>query len=212
MAVSPINPTGSYTPGSVGSLLESDLVTPPTLEALQDRLREPVVTDPRFFSLAGFATVSAVCDRLIPQPERSRPIDVAGALDTRLAEGGGDGWRYAAMPRDAEMHVAGIAGIEQASAALFGHGFTHLSEPEQDAVLRAVQRGAAAGSVWAAMDGALYFEELLALAVDIYYAHPLASEEIGCVSMADGHGWQAIGLGEREAHEPLDAAERKGAA
>ena len=110
------------------------------------------------------------------------------------------------------MHVAGIAGIEQASAALFGRGFTHLSDPEQDSVLLAVQRGAAAGSVWAAIDAALYFEELLALVVDIYYAHPLASEEIGCVSMADGHGWQAIGLDEREAHEPVSAAEQRGAA
>jgi hypothetical protein len=202
----------SYAPGSVRSLIESDLLTPPTRAALRNRLREPAVVDPQFFSLDDFATVSAVCDRLIPQRERPPPIDVAGALDTRLAHGGGDGWRYAAMPTDSEMHVAGIAGIEQASSALFGRGFTHLSEPEQDAVLLAVQRGAAAGSVWAAMDAALYFEELLALVVDIYYAHPLASEEIGCVSMADGHGWQAIGLDQREAHEPMSATEQRGAA
>jgi hypothetical protein len=213
MALLPISRPGSaYTPGSVRSLIESDLVTPPTREALRSRLRTPVVINPQFFGLDDFATVSAVCDRLIPQPERPRPIDVAGELDARLAKGAGDGWRYAAMPSDAEMHEAGIAGIEQASVALFGRGFIHLSEPEQDAVLLAIQRGAAAGSVWAAMDGALYFEELLALVVDIYYAHPLASEEIGCVSMADGHGWQAIGLDEREAHEPVSAAEHRGAA
>jgi hypothetical protein len=213
MAMLLITPPGpSYTPGSVRSLIESDLLTSPTRHALRRRLHKPAVVDPQFFRPADFATVSAVCDRLIPQRERTRPIDLAGALDTRLAEGGGDGWRYAAMPSDAEMHVAGIAGIEQAASALFGGGFTHLSEPEQDAVLLAVQRGAAAGSVWAAMDAALYFEELLALVVDIYYAHPLASEEIGYTGMADAHGWQAIGLDERETHEPVSVAERRGAA
>jgi hypothetical protein len=213
MAILLISPhDSSYMPGSVRSLIESDLLTAPTRDVLRSRLRKPMVVDPQFFGPDDFATVSAVCDRLIPQGERPRPIDVAGALDTRLAEGGGDGWRYAAMPSDAEMHVAGIAGIEQASTALFGRGFTHLSEPQQDAVLLALQRGSAAGSVWAAMDGALYFEELLALVVDVYYSHPLASEEIGCVSMADGHGWQAIGLDEREAHEPVSAAKQRGAA
>jgi hypothetical protein len=30
--------------------------------------------------------------------------------------------------------------------------------------------------------------------------------------MADGHGWQAIGLDERDAHEPLARIAQKGAA
>lgn len=62
------------------------------------------------------------------------------------------------------------------------------------------------------MDAALYFEELLALVVDIYYAHPLASEEIGYTGMADAHGWQAIGLDERETHEPVSVTGQRGAA
>jgi hypothetical protein len=62
------------------------------------------------------------------------------------------------------------------------------------------------------MDGALYFEELLALVVDVYYAHPLASEEIGYIGMADAHGWQAIGLDQRETHEPVSVTEHRGAA
>jgi hypothetical protein len=53
-----------------------------------------------------------------------------------------------------------------------------------------------------------FFEELLVLATETYYAHPLAQEEIGYAGMADAAGWQAIGLDEREAHEPapLDRA------
>jgi len=201
-----------YPPGSVRMLIESNLVTPPTRRALGDRLGAPPVLAPAFFDEAGFATLEAVCDRLIPQPERPRPIDLPGVLDTRLAAREGNGWRFAVMPPDRDMHAAGLLGIEQAAVAIFGRAFTHLSDPEQDAVLGAVQRGRAAGSVWEAMDAALYFEELLAGLVDIYYAHPLASEEIGYAGMADAHGWQAIGLDEREAHEPSHAAVLAGAA
>lgn len=199
-----------YPPGSIRMLIESDLVTPPTRDALRARLRTPAVAMPRFFNAATFETACAVCDRLIPQPERPRPIDLCGTLDTRLAAlqpqgGDGDGWRFAAMPPDRLMHAMGMDGIEQTAAAMFGHGFVRLLDADQDAVLSAVQAGAAPGPIWRAMDARLYFQELLALVTDIYYSHPLASEEIGYAGMADAHGWQAIGLDEREAHEPVSA-------
>ena len=191
--------------------MESDLVTPATRRALRERMRRHGV-EPRFFDRPAFAVMEAACKRLIPQPERKRPIDLAGELDRRLAEGQGDGWRYAGMPPDAEMHAKGAAGLDQTAQAMFGRGFGQVLDEERDAVLGAVQSGTAAGQVWAEMDAACYFEELLALIVDIYYAHPLALEEIGYVGMADAHGWQAIGLNEREAHEPLVSMVQRGAA
>jgi hypothetical protein len=149
---------------------------------------------------------------MIPQPERDLPIDLAGGLDCRLADGDGDGWRYARMPSDADMHVRGAAGFDETAQAMLGCGFAQALGMERDAVLRAAQSGKAEGAVWVTMDSACYFEELLSLLVDIYYAHPLALEEIGYVGMADGHGWQAIGLNERDAHEPLSRVARRGAA
>ena len=201
-----------YPPGSIHMLIESDLVTPPTREALRARLRTPAVVVPRFFSAAAFETVCAVCDRLIPQAEHPRPIDLAGTLDTRLADGEGDGWRFAVMPPDALMHAMGLDGIDQAATAMFGGAFSGLPDADQDAVLSAVQAGRAQGSIWGAMEAVLYFEELLALVTDIYFSHPLASEEIGYAGMADAHGWQAIGLDEREAHEPVSASVLESAA
>ena len=200
--------TSLYPPGTVRMLLETDLVTPATRRALQNRLQTPTVGEPRFFDAAAFETLCAVCDQLVPQPERPRPVDLAGTFDARLADmqplgGGGDGWRYAIMPPDRIMHVAGLTGIEQTAAAMFGAAFTLLGDGQADDVLRAVQDGTATGPAWAEMDATLYFEELLALVVDIYYSHPLASEEIGYVGMADAHGWQAMGLGALEAHEPV---------
>jgi hypothetical protein len=200
-----------YPPGTVRALIESDLVTPPTRRALGKRMRRRS-GPPRFFESHAFAVMKAACDLLIPQRERERSIDLAGALDCRLADGEGDGWRYAKMPTDADMHANGAAGLDQTSEAMFGCGFTQAQSVERVAVLHAVQSGKAAGEVWAEMDAACYFEELLALLVDIYYAHPLALEEIGYVGMADAHGWQAIGLDEREAHEPMVSTVQRGAA
>lgn len=204
--------TPEYPPGTVRSLIESDLLTEATRVALRARLQAPAVAIPRFFEAGAFATLGAVCDRLIPQAGRRRRIDLAGGIDTRLADGAGKGWRYADMPPSADMHRSGLRGIDQAAAALHDRPFVRLAASEQDALLRAVQAGEARGSAWAAMDARRYFEDLLAEAADIYYAHPLASEEIGYAGMADAHGRQAVGLDEREAHEPVAAREKRGAA
>ena len=201
----------AYPPGTVRALIESDLVTPATRRALRERMRRQPVS-PRFFDPDAFRTILAASARLIPQRERDRPVDLAGALDARLADGDGDGWRYAKMPPDRIMHAKGAVGLDQTAQAMFGCGFSQALAADRDAVLRAVQSGTAPGEIWQEMDAACYFEELLALLVDIYYAHPLALEEIGYAGMADGHGWQAIGLDEHEAHEPLAAAPQKGAA
>jgi hypothetical protein len=202
----------TYPPGTVRALIESDLVTPPTRRALGERLRRNASATPRFFDAHAFSVVGAACDRLVPQPERDRPIDLARELDARLADGTGDGWRYARMPADCGMHVMGAAGLDQAAQAMFAGGFAALPGAQRDAVLRTVQSGAARGEVWEELDAACYFEELLALVADIYYSHPFALEEIGYVGMADAHGWHAVGLDEREAHEPAASNVQRGAA
>jgi gluconate 2-dehydrogenase gamma chain len=192
--------------GAVRALLNSDLVTPPTREALRRRLERDDTKTPRFLERHDFLTLQAVCARLIPQPERLRPIDIAGQLDARLADGIGDGWRYAVMPPDRVAHVRGLQGLDETAEALFGAPFQVIGDDNQDAVLSTVQAGKAPGATWRELSAPYFFKELLAEVVDIYYAHPLAQEEIGYAGMADAHGWQAIGLNERDPHEPTAGA------
>ncbi len=195
-------PADNYPTGTVRALLETDLVTPPTRHALQERLRQPDVTTPRFFDARDFATLRAACARLIPQPEREQAIDLAGALDERLAAGKSDGWRYDQMPPDGEAHRRGLRGLDESAQALFATNFQQLDATRQDEVLLAVQRGEAHGETWRTLPARRFFEELLAELTEVYYSHPLAKEEIGDASMADAHGWQKISLDEHEAHEP----------
>ncbi len=189
---------------TVRNLLGTGLVTDPTRAALHDRLERSTVAEPRFLSPEAFVTLRAVCERLIPQPERGDEgaVDIAGEIDCNLANGKGNGWRYASMPPDGEAYRAGLRGIDEAAQAMFGGRFRGLDPARQDAVLGAMQAGAAPGPTWVTMAAGRFFGELLVLATESYYAHPFAQEEIGYAGMADAAGWRAVGLDEREAHEP----------
>ena len=194
--------------GSVRALLATDLVREPTRAALQARLDRPPAERPRSLPERAFPTLRAVCARLVPQPERREVgIDLAGAIDAKL--GKGNGWRYAAMPPDGDALRRGLSGVDETARALFGQGFDALDSANQDEVLAAIQAGRPPGATWESLPARRFFEEVLTMAVEAYYAHPLAQEEIGYAGMADAVTWTGIGLGQREAHEPVaDAPSR----
>ena len=174
----------SYPDGSVRAVLASPHVSSATAAVLRERLDNKPDAAPDL--------LTAICNRLLPQPDRAVPINVAGMMQQRLDTGVGDGWRYATLSTDAAAWAQGLAGIEDTAHQMFGNRFALLAPADQDLVLHNVQR-----------DAPRFFEEMLTLAVECYYAHPLASEEIGYVGMADVGGWTAIGLDEHEPREPV---------
>ncbi len=199
-------PSKSYPSGTVRALLDTEFVTPPTREVLQSRLVSHATatrgSSPRFFDAETFATLRAVCARLIPQTERTPPVDLAGAIDARIAEDKSNGWRYNVMPPDKETYRRGIGGVDESAQAMFGRIFRELDEASQDQLLLAVQRGEATGETWKTMSAQRFFEELLAEVTECYYSDPLTQEEIGYVGMADAKGWHKIGINELEEREP----------
>ncbi len=201
------NPTDTladiYPAGTVRALMETDFVSPATRAVLQARL-ETLAKDaaPRFFADHDFYTLTAALHRMLAEPVQPTARDLALAIDARLAGGGGDGWRYDALPPDTETARLGLQGLDQSAQAEYGAEFVSLTPEQQDAVLKAVQLGNAPGEIWRMLPGANYFEDLLAEAVACYYSHPLAQEEIGYVGMADGHGWSQTLMNDLEAWEP----------
>jgi hypothetical protein len=191
-----------YPQGTVQALLLTDMVSPNTRSALQKRLQKEDVTVPRFFDADIYLTLRAVCMRLIPQAEPERMVNLAGCLDSTLAEGKGNGWRYDAMPTDDKAFIIGLDGINKTSVLRFGLSFHLLTAKGQDEILALIQSGAATGPAWQIIQADLFFEELLTALVEIYYSHPFAKEDIGEVAMADAKGWQKIGLNDLETHEP----------
>ena len=190
-----------YPDGTVRALLQTDQVTEATRQALTNRLAEPPY-QPTFFTATELALLRAICDRLLPQTDRPEPIDIAGGIDQRLAKNKSNGWRYDIMPIDGEAYRLGLQGVEESAQLLFQRSFQNISAEQQDSIISAVQEKRAPGDTWQQLASDRFFEELFAEAVENYYCHPLAQEEIGYVGMADVPNWQRIGLNQLEDREP----------
>lgn len=193
-----------YPEGSILQLIRGDRVTAVTAATLRERAAagadppEPAVLNPRELAL-----LSAVAARLIPQTERTAAIDLTNAFHHRLADRTGNGWRFAELPPATELHQRGLAGVDASAIASFGEDFLALPPVRQDSLLRDIQNGRTEEAAWQGMSQILWFREMLAGLVDIFYSHPLAQDEIGYAGMADAHGWSEVGLNSREAHEPM---------
>ena len=187
-------PTGWALP-----LVASDATTAPTRDALLARLG-PGPSDPRFFDADAFATLTAACARLVPSDGLDAPVDVAPDIDARLARGDGNGWRYATLPPDGQAFRLGLAALDAAAQSAHGTRFVDLDGAAQDAVLLDVQH--ARGDAFAGFDAARWFEDWIAEAAALFYAHPHAQESIGYAGYADSPGWTRIGIGERDDREP----------
>lgn len=189
-----------------------------TRRLILDRIRH---VPPRvFFGANEFAVLEAACARVLPQEDRpaEQRIPIAPFIDQRLAKGYGNGYRYDDMPWEEETYRLGLRGIDQTSHALFrAAGFTELNEERQDQVLLAVERGDPPGQAWQRLRAGRFFQILVHDAVEVYYSHPAAWNEIGYQGPASPRGHVRLSLGERDPWEavesrPLPVQERRAAA
>ena len=153
--------TDAYT-----ALIRSDRVSTKTREALLDRATpdDPDYT-PRTLTPASLATLRAILNRVLPQNR----IDLAQRIDNALSAGETDGWRFAALPADAQA-------FHQSLVALAG--FEAKSPDAQDAQLAAL----AAGDHGAPLK--LWFEDLRGRATMIYVSHPSTFARMGYSGIA----------------------------
>lgn len=171
-----------------------------TRDVIQRRLTQ--IPERRFFSDLEWRTLAAICDRLIPQTDRSTPIAIVPWIDQKLHHNWGDGFRYHDMPPLRDAWRLGLEGINQESRDRFGADFQALSETEQDAVLDVVQRGDAAGQVWRRLPPRRFFTTiLLTEVVGEYYAHPAAWSEVGFGGPASPRGYVRLGINQRDPWE-----------
>jgi hypothetical protein len=152
-----------------------------TREVVRQRLEE--IPPIRFFTNEEAHTLAAIAERIVPQPDRPEieKVLIAAWIDQKLFEDMRDGYRYEDMPPQQEAWRLGVAGINQTAQILFdGKSFVDLDRFSQDVVLEHVSRGDAAGEAWQKIPPARFFKDVLcSTMVKIYYAHPLAWNEIG---------------------------------
>ena len=114
-----------------------------TRDVIDQRVHAP--PQRRFFGEADYALLEALCARLLPQPERSRPIPVAPFIDAFLFDGRGEGFRRPGQPPLQIAWREGLAAIDRQARVQQGRAFVELKPADQDALLSAIQNGAADG-------------------------------------------------------------------
>jgi hypothetical protein len=175
-----------------------------TRQVIDERLWLP--REPRFLSPEEFATLQAICDRIMPQPADRPPVPLAAMVDAKLYQNHGDGYRDHRLPPMREAWRHGLAGIDAEARRRHNTAFAALDGAEQDALLRAVQQGNITGD-WQGMTPALFFAKRLLLdIVTQYYAHPTAWNEIGFGGPASPRGYVRMDFDRRD---PWEAAEAR---
>ncbi len=159
---------------------------------LRSALRERAVADdpayaPQALDAVELAILRAVFARVLPVPG----LDAAARVDARLASGGGDGWRFVALPADDEAYRAALRTLDAASRAAHERPFIVLDGPQQDALLTLAQQGEL--TVPPSLGGRLdadrmrfWFEDARADAARLYLSHPAALARIGFSGIGAG--------------------------
>lgn len=125
-------------PPAFAALIGSDRVNTRLRTTLRERMREP--DGPFCLEPDERAALAACLDRVLPQAGPGK-IDLARRIDARLASGTGDGWRFAALPPDAEAYSRALRTLDGAAREAHGRPFTALGGPEQDALLTRAASG-----------------------------------------------------------------------
>jgi hypothetical protein len=175
-----------------------------TRDAVDSRLA--IEDRPRFLTSEAWETLSALADRVVPQPEGRAPIPVAGMIDAMLAEDYCEGFRHARMPKLREAWARALAAIDAEAVRMGAERFAHLAADRQDQLLAAMKDGALRDPAWGDMPPKLFFSlRLLPDLTGAYYAHPSAWSAIGFGGPASPRGYVRLEPGIRDPWEATEA-------
>ncbi len=196
---------------SFATLLESNRVSAQTRFVMESRMLSAATWDHKSTVLSDteFRTMRALAERVVPHAG----FDVAGSIEQRLANGTGDGWRFATLPPDAEAWRKGLASLDAAAEREFKVPFVALHPEQQDDLLRKASEGEIGkgllGSVhvgdradaYSGSEMKQWFEEVRGELAKCYMAHPSTMERVGFTGFADEGGFTQIQIGQREEFE-----------
>ena len=177
-----------------------------TRDVIRRRLNE--IPERRFFTIDEWELLEAICDHLVPQPDRPRGrVPIVPWIDQTLERDERDGYRYADMPPMREAWRLGLRGIAEEAHLRHGRRFVDLSTDDQRRIVTAIQAGEVFSGVWANLPVRRFFTgTLLKSVVAEYYAHPAAWSEVGFGGPASPRGYVRLGESERD---PWEAEEHE---
>ena len=163
--------------------------------------REGVLTDRQV------ATLHALADRIVPQPESRPPINTVALVVEKIATEASDGFRPEGLPAVAEAWRRGLDALDAQAEAQHGQPFASLSPGDMDALLATVAKGDIDLPAWTGIDPLLFWKwRLLPDLVAAYWAHPSAWSAMGFGGPASPRGYVRLDANRRD---PWEAAERE---
>ncbi len=200
-ALAPRRQPGYY--AGFSTLSQSPFWDDATRQIVDKRVKHPPAR--KFFTEAQWSFWDAVFAHLIPQTDRTpdRQIPIAAVLDHRLSQNQTVGYRYESMPQDRVVYHIGIEAIDREAEHRFAGKFLSLPHRQQDLVLQALHDGKpeAAPEIWKEMSVHRFWQMIMGDAVDAYYAHPWAWDEIGFGGPAYPRAYTRLERGEPEPWE-----------
>jgi hypothetical protein len=174
-----------------------------TRELVTMRVEQPPSI--RYFTADQAKFWRAVFDHLIPQHDRTpdRRIPILESIDERLYRNRGIGYRYETMPSDHVAYRLGEEAINAEAQERYGGEFLNLPQLQQDLVLQAIhdKKPTAAASIWKQMSVGRFWQLLMQDAIEGYYSHPWAWDEIGFGGPAYPRAYTRLERGEPEPWE-----------
>jgi hypothetical protein len=147
----------------------------------------------RFFSVAQEPTLRAFCDGLLAQDKEPR-VPVAELIDEKLAAGRLDGYQYEDMPDDRETWRLALEGLDAVAAHWHGQASFAACEPcDQKGILDAFAAGRLAGRGWEQLNVTRAWSVCTRMALEAFYSHPWAWNEIGFGGLAYPQGYMRLG-------------------
>jgi len=180
-----------------------------TRDAIRRRLEQ--VPTIRFFTEPERRTLEAVVEQILPQPDRTptQKVPIVPWIDKKLFDDTRDGYRRDVLPPQQISWRMAIRGIDETAQALYGMAFSDLGSDPQRLVLERLQQGEPPGKTWQILPSHVFFSKVLTVAiVKIYYAHPMAWNEIGYHGPSSPRGYSRIWDG---GIDPWDAQAEHGA-
>lgn len=174
-----------------------------TREVIDARLA--VQDTPQFLDPGEWQTLTAICDRIVPQRADHAAVPIAALVDRKLAADEREGYRQASLPPLREAWRRGLAALDAAAVDQHKRRFHLLPSAQRDALLKAMQDGKLAGAEWRGMPADQFFSERLAHDIlAAYYSHPASWNEIGFGGPASPRGYVRMYFNR---HDPWEAVE-----
>jgi hypothetical protein len=148
----------------------------------------------RFFEPGQEPALRALCDTTTAQDREPR-VPVAEMVDTKLADGRLDGFRYADMPDDRETWKLVLRGVDETARERGADGFAALDPNGREALVESISKGELGGGTWAQLNVRRAWSVCIRAILAALYSHPWAWNEIGFGGPAYPRGFMRLGQG-----------------